>query len=407
MTEFEQRRRAIEYWFRRRGLPAVVRGWPQDLLVRIVPAIVWLALSELLYWLLIDIDGDAEFGTRLNSDAFIAAYTTALAGLAVVPTASAWFAARWTRHCALRGNGPTSALLITAAYVLAWPLLGHAFGVTDAVLFTVVINAGTVGVLLALTVLGAGSIFCWALRAALRQLRGIGTMTSRALPLLLLVTTFGFFTAEIWQIAGTVPRARMWSIIGFFAALGALFLFSVLSSELSTLITRSESSRLAADLPEHPFGPVKPRTEDGEPVPPLTRLERANMVFVLLLTQVLQVLVFGILVFVLFVVLGRLAVTPGAIKAWVTHDPTPGTLFGIQIPVANEVVQVSMFIAAFSALYFTATIVTDAAHRKAFFDPVLGHLKISLAGRAAYLARLSSRPREAKQEQPEDGRRPA
>ncbi|GAB3891617.1 hypothetical protein GCM10029964_065080 [Kibdelosporangium lantanae] len=114
------------------------------------------------------------------------------------------------------------------------------------------------------------------------------------------------------------------------------------------------------------------------------------MVLILLLTQMLQAVVFGVLVFAVFAVLGRLSVPTAAIKAWTSHDPAPGTLFGIQVPMANELIQVCMFVAAFSTLYFVATIVTDAAHRRTFFDPVLEHLEVSLAGRARYLARFGA-----------------
>jgi hypothetical protein len=54
-----------------------------------------------------------------------------------------------------------------------------------------------------------------------------------------------------------------------------------------------------------------------------------------------------------------------------------------------------MLIAAFSALYFIVAVVTDAAHRSTLFDPVLGHLKVSLAARAAYLARFAAPVRGA------------
>jgi hypothetical protein len=97
-------------------------------------------------------------------------------------------------------------------------------------------------------------------------------------------------------------------------------------------------------------------------------------------------------VFALFMVLGELAVSRDAIRAWTNRDPTPGTLFGVQIPVTNELLQVSMFIAAFSTLYFVVTTVTDAGHRKAFLEPVLEHLRISIAARAHYLARYAVRP---------------
>ena len=181
----------------------------------------------------------------------------------------------------------------------------------------------------------------------------------------------------------------------------ALFLLSTLSAELRAAVPLSGTAA-PADLPaEHPFRRLVSGTgRPDEPSPPLTRLERANMVFVLMATQALQALVFGMLVFLLFTIFGDLAVPREAIKAWTNRDPLPGTLFGVQIPVTNELLQVSMFIAAFSTLYFVVTTVTDAGHRKAFLEPVLEHLRVSIAARALYLARYGSHRMDERRQRP-------
>ncbi|MET8763516.1 hypothetical protein [Lentzea sp. NPDC004782] len=390
MTPSELDARRAEQWFRRRGLPAVVRGLERNLAVRVVPAVTWLGLSDLLYVVLTVADGDSEFGSRLENALFLLFYTAVLVGSVVLPLVGAWFAANWARDRALddRGFGPASAVI--GAYVVLWPvgesLLEGPFrwsGLVASVFASLVI----VGLLLALTAVGMGSVFGWALRAAVRQLRSVGTMTSRSMPLLLLVTVFGFYTAEIWQSAGQIPRDRIWLVLGFFAVLSGLFLRSVFAAELRALIT-GWRDRLPA-LPADTFGDAGDSVHGS--APPFTRLERANLFLILLLTQLLQALVFAMIVFVAFVVLGELTVPDSAIKSWVGHDPNQGVLFGVQVPLSNDLVQVCLFIAAFSTLYFIATIVTDAAHRKTFFDPVLEHLQVSLAGRAVYLARFGPR----------------
>ncbi|HEV7977061.1 hypothetical protein [Amycolatopsis sp.] len=112
------------------------------------------------------------------------------------------------------------------------------------------------------------------------------------------------------------------------------------------------------------------------------------MVLVLALTQAFQTLVFATLTFGFFVTFGKIALKDEVIKAYTTRDPTPGILFGTQIPVPNELLQVSLFIAAFSAVYFVSSTVSDAKYRSAFFDPLADHLAVSLAARDVYLARL-------------------
>lgn len=383
----------MEQWFRRRGLPAVVRGRPRQLVVRTMPAIVWFAFSEQLYDLLDFMDGDSEFETRLASTAFVVLYSAALLGSIAVPAAAAWLVARVIRPWVVRGEGLWPALLLTGCYVVVWPIAAGGIRNMTVLFLGVLARIGVLVTLFLLTATGMGSVLGWALRAALRQIRGIGAMTSRSLPLLLLVTTFGFYTAEIWQAVGSLQRGQVWLVLGFYGVVGVLFLLSVLSAELRVITTLSESSPLG-DLPsEHPFCRLmSPASNSPEPGPPLTRLEHANMVFMLLVTQAVQALIFGVVVFVLFVVLGSLSVPRKVMMAWAGHAPTQGPLFGIQIPMSNELLQVCMFIAGFSALYFIVTVVTDAAHRRTFFDPALDHLKVSLAVRAVYIARFARSP---------------
>ncbi|GAB2805418.1 hypothetical protein [Lentzea nigeriaca] len=401
MTMSELDGRKAEQWFRRRGLPAVVRGLEDNLTARIVPAVVWLGLTEVLYEVLTAVDGDAEFPTKLENALFRVLYTVTLIGTIVFPLVGSWLAAAWARDRVLDDRGFVPAVVIVAGYVVMGTVVDTVLHGNEIWSAALEYLAWVVS-LLGLTAVGVGSIFGWALRAAVRQLRSVGTMTSRAMPLMLLVTTFGFYTAEIWQSAGQIPRDQMWLVLVFFAVLGALFLRSVFVAELRGLTTEGGWRHRVGALPDDPFATLT--TPADVTAPPLTRLERANMLLILLLTQLLQALVFATLVFFAYVVLGSLTVPHDAVKSWVSHDPTPGEMLGVQIPLSNELVQVCLFIAAFSTLYFLATIVTDAAQRKTFFDPVLDHLEVSLAGRAVYLAHFE--PRSAARRSGEGDRQP-
>ena len=44
----------------------------------------------------------------------------------------------------------------------------------------------------------------WGAQRGRGQLTGLGPLVARALPLLLLFTTFLFINAEVWQVAGTL-----------------------------------------------------------------------------------------------------------------------------------------------------------------------------------------------------------
>jgi hypothetical protein len=120
---------------------------------------------------------------------------------------------------------------------------------------------------------------------------------------------------------------------------------------------------------------------------PLTRPE-VNIALVLFLAPALQIVVFASLVFALLMVFGTLAVEPSVVESWVGREPPRGQLFGIQLPVTDALVQVSLFLAVFSGLYFAASAATDPrAPAASFFEPLLADVRVSLAAREVYLTR--------------------
>ena len=379
---------AVEQWFRRRGLPAVVRGRPAHLPVRIVPAVVFIAVWQLVTTALSVVDGetDADFDRLLESDLFAWGYGGLVLGAAVGPILGAWLAAWWGRRQVVEHRGAVPAAVVAALFIVAVPVVNRLMS-GDSVVLGIVTNLVILVVLLGAAFVGGGSILGWALRAGLRQTRLLGELTSRALPLLLLFTVFGFFTAEIWQVCAALARQQMWLVVGLFSVVALAFLLVMLKDEVATLI-KSEGAPVGFDklhdtplqlfAAEHAVAP-------GERVP-LRKLERANMVLVLVLTQALQTFVLATLVFVFFVVFGIIAIRHSVIKAWIGRDPTGGSLFGIQVPVPNELLQVSLFVAAFAGLYFAAAAVTDDKYRNAFFDPLTDHLNVSLFARDIYLS---------------------
>jgi hypothetical protein len=380
---------AAEWWFRRRGLPAVVRGRPTHVLVRVVPAVVFLAVFDLVVNALFLIDGtsDADFERLMRNKVYAVSYNALLIALVVLPALGAWLAVRWERGHTIGGptarRGAVVGAVAVLVYVLVWPLLEFLLNTVDGIVVDLAINAGLVVGALGIVYVGGGAVFGWAVRAAIRQIRGLGQLTSRALPLLLLFAMFGFFTAEIWQANTALTRSQMWQVVAFFVVMSLVFLAAVLSDELRELIGSRPAD--VAKLHDTPFAGHP--AFDGEHLP-LRRAERVNMVLVLLLSQALQALVFGVLVFVFFATFGLLAVRPEVMKAWATRDPSGGALFGVQVPVPNELLQVSMFLAAFSVLYFVGSTVTDARYRQSFYDPLIDHMAVSLCARHVYLTRL-------------------
>lgn len=389
-------RRAVEAWFRHRGLPYVVRRklGAGGLLPRTTPAfVVLLVLDPLLskYGALAAANHD-DFVRRADNPAYVAVEFVLLVAAIVVPLVAGWLVGRWLRRLS-RGRRiavAVSVLLLTIAVV---PAIEQRTGLHDGVRQYLLTNVLPVPILLILVFLGLGSILSWALRNGVHQLRRIGTLASRALPLLMLVMLFSFFATEVWQVADSLDRVRLWLVVGFLALLAVLFLVAVLSDELRGMVDTlraAPAGELAGQVRDTPFTAL---IDDNHQQSPdrLTWLERVNITLVLFLAQALQILVFSLLVFGLFMLFGALAVKQSVVATWLGAQPRPGVLVGVHLPVTNALVQVSLFLAVFSGLYFAASVATDEHYRKSFFEPLLADVRVSLAAREVYLARWPTR----------------
>lgn len=398
MANGEFDRRAVETWFRRRGLPLVVRRDLRGsaLLQRSTPALVFLlTIDPLLSLLAVLLDvTETEFERRMNNPAYVFGLLAITVAALVVPVVAGWLVSKWLRALDERAR------LILASTVLVLnvailPVVDWGTGLRSLLWVSLTINLVATLLVLFAVYVGAGSILAWGLRHAVRQLGTVGTMATKALPLLVLVVLFAFFSAEMWQIADELPRWRLWLVVALLAGLAVLFMAAMLDDELRAMADRA--SGVIVDLPALLRGtPVDGLVADGEPVAPrpLSRRERANVTLVLFLAQALQIAVLAVLVFCLFIVFGALAIDGNVIDSWLGAGKSEraGSLFNVKLPVSHALVQVSLFLSVFSGLYFTASAATDPHYRKAFFDPLLADVRVSLAVRQVYLAH---RDREA------------
>jgi len=75
------------------------------------------------------------------------------------------------------------------------------------------------------------------------------------------------------------------------------------------------------------------------------------------------------------------AIDESVIQSWLGRDPTYPP--GVEL-VSRELTQVSIFLAAFSGLYFTVYAVTDATYRQQFFTAITRELELAVNARVAY-----------------------
>ncbi|MFC3455010.1 hypothetical protein [Amycolatopsis speibonae] len=383
-------RRAADAWFRRRGLPMVIhrRRRGAGMLRRSTPGLVFLCLLDLLLaglLKLLDVpEAVLEARMRESGLAYVLGVLALAFAVLVVPVIAGRLMVKLLRAL----NRTRVRLAVMAAtigfWVLVLPLGERLTGLVswDNPLWVAVLtNLVALAVLMLLVRIGVGSILTWAARSAVSQVRAIGTLASRALPLLLLVVMFSFFTAELWQTVEGLNPGRLWLVIGFLVLIGAVFLASMLSDEMKELKSWTVEPG-AAVLRGTPF-------DDDTPPPrrrALAKTERLNIALVLFFAQAVQIVAFGVLVFAFFVVFGVLILRPEVVTEFAGRESPPGTLLGVPLPVSSALINVSLFLAVFSGLYFAASTATDARYRRSFFEPLLEDVKISLAARDIYLA---------------------
>ena len=116
----------------------------------------------------------------------------------------------------------------------------------------------------------------------------------------------------------------------------------------------------------------------------LSRIPRANLVLVLMFSQLLQVIVLSLTVFGFFLVFGMLAIEPDVIESWVGHPPNYLPSVEQWVPVSQELFQVSVFLAGFAGLYFTVYAVTDTTYRDQFFSSLSRELEQAIGVYTVY-----------------------
>lgn len=241
--------------------------------------------------------------------------------------------------------------------------------------------------------LRAGTVVRWAATRTRGQLQLLLHLVTRALPLLLIFTVFFFINTEVWQVASSLTPGVLWLSVLFFAGLAVLFLVARLPEEVDQVVAEvdadGDGSRLVAACHGTPLADraramvadLTPRQRETLEVP-LTRLQRSNLILVLLLIQAGQVLLLAVAVFAFFTLFGAVAIRPEIIASWVGDAPHPVGWTGS--PLSTELLQVAIFLAGFSGLYFTVYAVTDPNYRQQFFTQLSTELERAVGVRAVY-----------------------
>lgn len=374
----------VERWFVRRGVPQIIDDYraTTDVFTRMVP-----------WFLLIFIFGAlTTFGDKFRGWAqavvFVVAFTILGAGAAGVNR--------------IRGRRPfawpdTIGVLEVGLFLIGSPLLALLFRDDRAVtpLLLLALNVTLLLVGYVITAYGLLPMLRWGVRQMWRELRGIFTLLARTLPLLLLFATFIFINAEMWQVAHELTWPLATLVIGALIVVSAGFLLLRLPTELAEMQMFSSWSEIR-QMTNECVAPITTPLDLPEPpeIPSLSGRERRSFALLIFVAEFVQMLLVAAVIGAFYVAFGLATVRRETLLQWTEITEAtlgrslvidPFTLFGAEVLVTRELLLVSAFIAAISALQFATSQLTDANYRSEFSADVEGELRQVLAVRATYL----------------------
>jgi hypothetical protein len=368
-------RRAAETWFLANGLPAVLRPgalvrrlWPRS-----APALAAFAVFMLWSVVIVAITDQHTIdinGRPTRTEWFVLALLVLVTPLAAL---AGWLVSRIRTL-----PGRTVAATVSLAVVVVGVLFG---GPTTYVLTNAIVAAVVVVVILVLTASGVGSILSWSAKFTLDDLSLAGALFVRSLPVVLL-TVLVFFNTYVWLMAEYVGRGRLMLALAFLALIAVTFVTSSTAEAVQPMLSAagehvdSHDARLAGT----PFASIA----DPAGSEPLSRVERWNVIFVLAVSQIVQVFTVALVAAGVFFVFGLILLNPRLLNEWTRGGSSDGELFGMTLPVPQSLIQTTMFLGALTFMYVSAKAVGDGEYRAKFLDPLIDELRLTLTARNRY-----------------------
>lgn len=370
-----------ERWFVQRGLPHFIDEYraTTDVWTRAAPFLTLVFLAELAFSLDEDREGLDELLPLLGG---VAIFVT---GVVVVNR----LRGRRPLQRPDRVGTPELSLFVIAPALL--PALFSNDHLTDA-LGAVLLNLVVLAVTYAVTSYGLVPMTRWALGQMFRQLANVADLMVRSLPLLLLFATFLFLNTEIWQVAAELEAPFLLMVLGMLFGAGVIFLVLRQRREVE-LVSHFRSWPEALECSGS--SPVAVVAVDGLVEPPdpqpLGRRARINIALVLVFSQGVQIILVATVIGLFYVGFGLVAVRETTMASWVGAPLdviAEVTVFGHPVVLTWDLIRVAGLVAAFSALQFTFSALTDQTYREEFFEGMLSEMRESLATRAVYLEAL-------------------
>ncbi|HEV7708862.1 MAG TPA: hypothetical protein VGP16_11760 [Asanoa sp.] len=366
--------RQTERWFVRRGVPQMIARYEfrRHVLPRMVPYLALVAFVDIAWF------GSLAAGADGRTHELIG-LAAVVAGLAAWPLLAAWsrrmprlsLVTAWTL---LAGYAVLVAAVPLSVLKDGWSVGGFAYYLLAAV-------AATAGGYLVVTY-GLLPLLRSAVRHAIEDMRNSLRLQGRALPMLLFVTLFFFFTGELWQAMQRLDWDRVSLVLLLFAAVTILASAGRLRDEIGRVEQDLRPERLSHACKRTPLSTVD--MADVAPKGPLapvrlTNGQVTNLLIILATRQLVQAAVVGLGLFGFFVLLGVLVVTKPTAAQWIGAEPV---MLG---PVPLVLLKNATMIAGFGSMYFAVNSMIDGEQRHQFFAPILDEVERILAVHAVYL----------------------
>lgn len=372
-------KRDADRWFREQGLPTFVplRRWFTDLPRRVAPLVAWVALVGFVLDVFAEVL-DALISLTGGGDITIALIVLIMLVVAV--------AVAWTGYVLARmllRRVPPRIVTVVATLLI---VVSSAWMIVDGYQFSPGATVGPVVealVILALCILvtgmGGGALIAWASRLAVHNAAAIGHMASIALPVILMLVVFAFFSAEVWQMASALSWGSI-ALLGLVVAgLAVVVVLRVSASEIddgSQQPTPEQRAAMLADTPAEHHDPASaPRQRLRAP-------QRLNILLAMTFAQLVQALFFAALLGALLIVIGGIAIPVGVVELWVgpgnATQPlsvTRWAIGGATLPVTVNLLKVATVLSVIAALPFVFSAVSEQRYRERFFDPIMADMR--------------------------------
>lgn len=375
MPESDVELHDVEKWFYRRGLPFFVEDYRSS-------TSVWTRASPFLavVFVLMVVASALSFETTGGAVAALVVSAVLAAGYAVV---NARAGRRWWA-LPRRVTWPVLVAFVAVPAVVAGAALGSLDSIVDSVFQSLVILV----VVWVVTRFAIIPLIGWAVRYTFRGFSDLYRLATRALPLMLLFIIFLFLNADMWQVTGTISTLRLWLVIGLFVVLAIIFIIGRVPEEVGLIESATTRAEVVAACQDTPLATVVESLDGLDSSVKLTVRQRTNIGLVMTVAQLVQVSLFAVVVWLFFVVFGAITVSTAVQTSWldgvgpvdIVWAWTPG--YGI----TQQLIRVSLFLAAFSGFYVTIYTSIDAVYREQFYDRIRQDLERSLSVRRAYAA---------------------